>query len=138
VKATPGGVQTILLVEPESALREVIAATLQELGYCVLSAASGAEALPILTQESQAIDLLLSDSTLPGMSGLDLFRAMHRQHIALKAILMSDNKEPSPGLPDVDCLEKPFELEVLATKIAAMLASVTPPTGRSRWRREGG
>jgi two-component system cell cycle sensor histidine kinase/response regulator CckA len=138
VKAAPGGVPTIVLVEQEPALREVIAATLQEMGYRVLPAASGAEALPILAQESQGIDLLLSDFTLPGMSGLDLVWAMRRQHTALKAILMSDNKEPSPGLPDMDWLQKPFELEVLAAKIGTMLAPATPPAGRSRWRREGG
>jgi two-component system cell cycle sensor histidine kinase/response regulator CckA len=138
VPAAPGGAPTILVVEQEPTLREVVAATLHELGYRVLPAASGAEALTILTQADQAIDLLLSDSSLPRMSGLDLFQAAHRQQETLKAVLMSDGKESSPGKPGVDWLEKPFELEVLAAKIQGMLPGGAPPAGRSRWRREGG
>ena len=65
----PTGSETILLVEDEMAVRASVAAYLSRLGYTVLSASDGVEALAIYTQNARDIALVLLDVSLPGMSG---------------------------------------------------------------------
>ena len=58
--------ETILLVEDEESLRELVTATLTEAGYQVIAAASGLEALALWELHGQRVDLLLTDMQLPG------------------------------------------------------------------------
>jgi two-component system cell cycle sensor histidine kinase/response regulator CckA len=139
-RPAPDEAETILLVEDEPCLRQVIVETLQELGYRVLTAVSGAEALARLEQ-GQAIDLLLGDLALPGLNGLDLCRALHQQRPATQCLFMTGT--PPPGADrqalqqeGIGWLLKPFDLDELAGSVQALLAQATPTGRRSRWRRE--
>lgn len=90
--AVAGGSETILVVEDNDALRDVVTRQLKELGYCVLAAADAARALLLLGQEK--IDLLLTDIVMPGgTSGAELARIAVERCPALKVVLTS-------GFPD--------------------------------------
>jgi PAS domain S-box-containing protein len=139
-EAAPGGTETILLVEDELTVRQVVAETLEGLGYRVLATASGAEALAIL-ERGRAIDLLLSDLVMPGLSGLDLYRALRRQRPALKGLIMTGYALVKAGYAafqeeGVDWIQKPFEIEQLADKVRALLAEKASPV-QSRPVEEG-
>ena len=79
------GVETILLVEDEPALRVVATTILEKQGYRVLVAASGAEALELSARTSGAIDLLLTDVVMPKMSGVELAELLVASRPSLKS-----------------------------------------------------
>lgn len=80
---------TILLVEDESAVREVTREALEMGGYCVLEANGPEEAAHIAKEPSTQIDLLLTDVVMPGMSGPDLARQMRTLRPGLVTVFMS-------------------------------------------------
>jgi two-component system cell cycle sensor histidine kinase/response regulator CckA len=139
-KAAPGGMATILLVEDEPLVRLVVAEALADLSYRVLPASSGAEAMAILEQR-QAIDLLLTNLVLPGLNGLDLYRALRQQQPAVRGLIMAGYTLAGAGhevfqQEGADWIQKPFDMDDLAAKIRAVLAETVPPVSRARWRRD--
>ncbi|MBE0539875.1 MAG: response regulator [Verrucomicrobia bacterium] len=86
----PGGTETLLVVEDDPDLRELVGLTLQKLGYRVLDAATSGEALRIWEANAPAIKLVLTDAVLTeGMNGWELAARLHAQQPALKLIVMS-------------------------------------------------
>jgi hypothetical protein len=84
-----GGTETILVVEDDDAVRQHVTAQLQGLGYQVLEAATGAEAMDVLDQ-SPAVDLLFTDVVMPGgMGGRDLADAARKLRPSLKVLFTS-------------------------------------------------
>ena len=121
--AAGGGKETILLVEDETTLRFSVRTILSRLGYRVLEAANGPDALAIWQEHHDGIDLLLTDMVMPGgLSGKDLAGQMLAQNPRLKVIYASGY---SPEItakdfqlePGVNFLTKPFE----AGKLAAII-----------------
>jgi CheY-like chemotaxis protein len=85
-----GGRETILVVEDELVLRDMAHLILQDCGYRVLEAGSGAEALKVWEQHSNSIDLLLTDVVMPGgMSGRELAVKLMGSHPGLRIIFTS-------------------------------------------------
>jgi signal transduction histidine kinase len=134
VEQTPaGGSETILLVDDETAVREVIARGLQENGYRVLEAVDGAEGLEILRGRADEIDLVITDVAMPGMSGIDLAHRALKLRPYLPFIFVSGQpKEVLPELgtleQDHQLLEKPFSPESLAACVRARLDHRHSPT----------
>ncbi len=86
----PGGHETILVVEDEPVLREMAQVILQDCGYRVLEAGSGAEALQVWEGNPGSVDLLLTDVVMPGgMSGRELAVKLRAGHTRLKVIFTS-------------------------------------------------
>jgi signal transduction histidine kinase/DNA-binding response OmpR family regulator len=86
----PGGTETLLVVEDDPDLRELVCLTLQKLGYRVLAAANSGETLCLWEAHAPAIRLLLTDAVLrEGMNGWDLAARLHAQQPDLKLIVMS-------------------------------------------------
>jgi CheY-like chemotaxis protein len=112
------GTANILVVDDDLEVREILAETLVELGYGVVQAASGEEALPILRERSD-IDLLISDVRMPGMSGLELAEQAQARVPGLKVILISGYFLPQPIA--VRFLKKPFHMHELASAVRAEL-----------------
>jgi two-component system, cell cycle sensor histidine kinase and response regulator CckA len=117
--------KTILLVEDETFVREAMAAALRSSGYVVLIAADGAQAFEACLNYAQPIDLLLSDTIMPKMSGNELagkFRAIHPQ---ASILLMSGHAEelmPYKSFPHHwPCLRKPFSVDALIKAIGEVL-----------------
>lgn len=121
-----GGVETILVVDDDESIRRLILDTLQPLGYNVISASSGIEALERCKQSDKVIDLVLSDVIMPGMNGRELVEIMQEQCPHLKAVLMSgytDNVIAQQGIVDSNYIfiNKPLFPISLANKIREVL-----------------
>jgi len=110
-RASVPGHETILVAEDEAVVREMVTAALERLGYGVVVASTGEEAVRLIDRLGDEIDLLLSDVVMPGMSGPDLLERARRTRPDLRAIFMSGYTALSMGrpIPDgVTLLEKPF------------------------------
>jgi PAS domain S-box-containing protein len=126
VGAPRGGSETILLVEDEESLRELARETLGGLGYTVLVATHGVEALDIGDRHEGALDLLLTDVIMPQLSGPELAGQLGRRRPGLRVLFMSGYTGTLLGQsrrldPGVTLLEKPFTPDALARKVRDVL-----------------
>ncbi|HEY2745043.1 MAG TPA: PAS domain S-box protein [Polyangia bacterium] len=125
-EAVAGGSETVLLVEDDEAVRDFVELVLKRLGYRVLIAGDGLEALGVAAGFAGPIDLLLSDVVMPHMNGRELARRLAPSRPAMKVIHMSgylgDAAEPAPR-DDVRSvmLAKPFQREELARAVRQTL-----------------
>jgi len=123
----PRGTETILLVEDDPALREMAATLLRRLGYTVLAAANGVEALSLKQQRDTGhIDLLFTDVVMPHMSGKELadrVRALYPHTKILFTSAYTENAIVHQGVLDkgVVLLQKPFTPSALARKLREVL-----------------
>jgi len=128
-KETPGGDETILVVEDEPALRELVQEILQKKGYRVLEAASGVQALEVWETHKGEIDLLLTDMMMPeGLGGRELAERILQERRDLKVIYSSGYslEAVSPGADfkeGINFLQKPYDPETLAKTIRDCLNS---------------
>ena len=125
-EAAQCGYETILLVEDEEALRQLVCLTLQEIGYTVLEAGDGSQALALAEQYPAPIALLLTDVVLPHKSGRELAGQFAARHPETKVLFMSgymDDAVMRHGVltADVNFLSKPFSRSVLASKVREVL-----------------
>ena len=117
--------EVILVVEDEDRVRAINVDALRELGFTVIHAASGREALTLLESHPE-IDLLFTDVVMPGMSGRELANAVVHQRPQMKVLFATGYTRNAivhnAALdPDVQLLSKPFTVEQLATKVRAVL-----------------
>jgi len=122
-----GGDETLLLVEDDNFLRPSLCKVLAQLGYRVLLAQNGAEALAIWKQHRERIDLLITDLVLPGgMNGKELSSQFLRENPRLKVIHASGYSAEIIGKDfalkeGVNFLTKPFEAQKLAETVRRVL-----------------
>jgi two-component system cell cycle sensor histidine kinase/response regulator CckA len=119
------GHETILVAEDEAVVREMVVASLERLGYRVVAASTGEEAVRLIDRLGDEIDLLLSDVVMPGMSGPDLYDRARRTRPDLRAVFMSGYTALSMGRPIPDgitLLEKPFSAARLDQVVRETLA----------------
>jgi PAS domain S-box-containing protein len=120
----PGRGELILFIDDDRSAREMVAPTLTEHGYRVLTAANGAEALGLLGQHEREIRLVLTDVAMPVMDGLEMMQQLHSRRPDLPVVLMSGTfdveKSPLPARA-AGFLGKPFRLEQLLAAIADAL-----------------
>jgi signal transduction histidine kinase/DNA-binding response OmpR family regulator len=114
-KMSVRGVETILLIEDEPAVREISNRILMRQGYVVLLAATGAQALEISSAFEATIHLVISDAVMPGMSGAEAVRRLQEQRPGLKALFMSgytDDEILRRGIVSSKAafIQKPFSL----------------------------
>ena len=123
--AVTGGTETILVVEDEAAVRELIRLLLAGLGYRVIEAGSGERALAAARGISGRIDLVLADDRLPGMGGRELFGQLRIVHPEAKALLVSGGHlnlaETELLEPGIEFLPKPFTSVSLAQTVRRIL-----------------
>jgi len=122
-----GSAARVLLVDDEPLVREVLAEHLEELGYEVIAAASGEEALRLLGTQART-DALVTDLSMPGMDGLALIRAVQAQRPGLPAVLLTGYAGDGAALAmtgaiagSFTLLRKPVSGEQLADRVAALL-----------------
>jgi CheY-like chemotaxis protein len=119
----PAGSRTVLLVEDDPGMREMTCEILAEAGFEVVAASSGAEA--IATAEGRAVDLLLTDLMMPGMSGPELVERLCARRPEMKVVFMSGYSAasaPSGVAADAEFLEKPFAGSTLVAAVRKALA----------------
>ena len=120
------GTGTIILIDDEKMILDVGRELLEELGYTVLSALSGREALDIFQKRSDEIDLVIMDMIMPGMGGGETFDRLRAINPNIKVLLSSGysvNGQASKILHR-GCdgfIQKPFNLNQLAEKIGKIM-----------------
>jgi len=120
------GSETVLLVEDDPPVRNLIEAILRAFGYTVVSATTGAEALELARRSTRPMHLLISDVIMPGMNGVDLAAILTAAYPELRVLFISgypDDAIDSHGVlaPGIAFLQKPFHPEELARKVRAIL-----------------
>ena len=110
----------ILLVDDDDTVRETSADMLQELGYTVMQAASGSQALDMLDSHP-GFDVMVTDIRMPGMSGLELSDVAADRHAELKIILISGYFLPQAI--NRRFLQKPFRTYELDEAIRAEMTA---------------
>jgi CheY-like chemotaxis protein len=131
-ESLPQGTETVLLVEDEPSVRNVVALALRELGYTVLEAGNGEEGLEVAEKYGGGkIDLLLTDVVMPRMWGKELSERLRTVHPSIRTIFFSGY----PGDfvvdygvldPDIDFVPKPFSRTVLARRVREVLDNEAP------------
>jgi len=127
--AVRGGQETILVVEDEESVRELVGEMLGPHGYTVLMARSGREALQTCKQYEGPIHLLLTDVVMPEMSGLQLAQDLGRRRPLLKVLFMSGYATHAAANhsilePGADYIQKPFTPGKLGRKVRQVLDGV--------------
>lgn len=127
-KTARTGKETILVAEDQPDLRWMICQFLQELGYSVLEAKDGGDAVALAEQYKGTIDVLLTDVVMPRIRGSEVARQLSASRPDMRVIFMSGYTEgefgAAPGEdggPGTTLLQKPFELDSLALKIREVL-----------------
>ena len=128
------GTETILLAEDEDALRELSHQLLVSMGYRVIEAANGADAIRIAAEYRHPIHLLITDVIMPGMSGGELAELLTATRPGMRVLFVSGHSDDailhySILKPGVAFLQKPFSRDVLAKKIQEVLATSDGSTG---------
>ena len=120
------GSGTILLVEDDDSLRELLVATLQSASYRILEANTAEAGIELITAHKREVQLLLSDVVMPRMSGVQLFESLQKSLPKLKAIFMSgyapemlSRRDPLPR--NSLFIQKPFSKETLLSTIHGAL-----------------
>jgi CheY-like chemotaxis protein len=124
-----GGDETVLVVEDEDEVREILVQALRRLGYVVHEAADGAEALAAL-RGGVAADLVLTDVVMPRMGGMELYEAARALRPELRFLFSSGYTEDTGHVgfikkEGVFFLAKPYGIDTLARKVREVLES--PP-----------
>lgn len=117
---------TVMVVEDEPSVRELIAEVLTELGYAIIEAASGDAALPVLRSNRQ-IDLLVTDVGLPGMNGRQLADVARALRPGMKVLFVTGYAEQAANRDDflddgMAIVAKPFTIDALAVQIRSMIS----------------
>jgi two-component system cell cycle sensor histidine kinase/response regulator CckA len=120
------GSETILLVEDEEPLRKLCTEFLEQLGYRMLTASNGKEAIALVEGYSGRIDLLITDVVMPGLHGPELAEALLALRPGLKVIFISGYASGSiaPGgilKPGTVLVNKPFTIRALTAKLREVL-----------------
>ena len=118
--------KTILLVDDQLDVRRILARMLGSLGYAVIVASSGAEALELDRTHTDTIHVLLTDLEMPGMDGRELASALQRRRPGMGVLYLSghiddldDNARRNPQHRDF--LMKPVTLQELSSSIARLI-----------------
>ena len=127
-QAAAGRDETVLVVEDEPVVRDLVVEVVRDLGFHALEAADGPAGLALLQSDAR-IDLLVTDVGLPGLNGRQMAEAARAtpDRSALKVLFITgyaENAALASGFldPGMEMITKPFPVDTLATRIQAMIA----------------
>jgi len=128
----PSGSETILLVEDEAVVRELVAEILETSGYSVLQAGDGPSALELLRRHADPVDLLVTDVVMPGMSGPEVAQAVTAMRPGTQVLYTSGYTDSAIGHhgvlePGIAFLQKPFSADDLTRKVRQLLDEQPAP-----------
>ncbi|MCF7859016.1 MAG: response regulator [Candidatus Cloacimonetes bacterium] len=120
------GNETILLVDDEESIRDYLSEILEELGYEVIIALDGIDGLSQFKKKQEKIHLLISDVTMPKLSGPDLLEKLKQIQPQIKALFISGNIDSKliknyESNPNINFLRKPFSYESISSKVREIL-----------------
>lgn len=122
----PGGAETILIVEDEELLRELLQGLLESKGYNILTAEDGEQAVAIFKEHYERIDLVLSDLGLPKLGGWEACQEMKKINPNIKVVIASGYLDPTAKQDMVqggvhEFVHKPYLAKELTAKLREML-----------------
>ena len=128
--------ETILLVEDQAALREAMTEMLTALGYQVLPAQNGRDAIALVGADETTIDLVVSDLVMPDMGGKELYQALAQHYPNTQTLrMLVVTGYPPDEIADwptehgvVKWLQKPFTMETFAHRVAETLHAEEAPS----------
>ncbi|MCW8130133.1 MAG: response regulator [Planctomycetota bacterium] len=119
--------ETILIVEDEDGVRELLCHTLESIGYRVLTACDGQDGLRVSAAFGETIDLVVTDMVMPNLGGREMVAELLKTRPDVKVIFISGYSESLVMQNQMDhrsiFLPKPFDLDVLASKARALLSA---------------
>lgn len=126
VASSPKGTETVLVVEDQDGIRDIVRESLRRNGYKVLIAVDGNEALQMASSYPDAIHLLVTDLVMPNIGGRELAQRLTPQRPTMKVLFMSGYSEHSAlDIEDTGSsatvLQKPFSLDALARNVRRVL-----------------
>jgi PAS domain S-box-containing protein len=134
----PRGTETILVVEDAAGVRNLASRVLRSLGYQLLEAENGFEALAVISQQGiHTIDLILTDVTMPKMGGRELVERVRAEHPGTRVVFTSGNPGADAGLkaffsqPGTAFLHKPFTPTDLACVVRGVITGPRHVNGSS-------
>lgn len=119
-----GGKETVLVADDDPAVRRVVVRALTRFGYGVSPVQNGLEALEAYRTRHGAFDLVISDMTMPRMTGLELYRSLRAQGSAVKFLFTSGlelNQDESSPDPNVRSVPKPWTADELVRAVRELL-----------------
>jgi PAS domain S-box-containing protein len=124
--APVAGTETILLVEDETVVRQLVAEILEASGFAVLQAGDGPSALELLRRHSGEVQLLVTDVVMPGMSGPEVAQAVVSMRPGTEVLYTSGYTDSAIGHhgvlePGIAFLQKPFSADELTRKVRGIL-----------------
>lgn len=122
---TPAGDKTILIVEDEDLVAEVIITALSDVGYKTLRAANGKDGLGLFLNENHKVKLIISDVIMPEMSGPDMVKAISSKGHTVPVLFLSGytdaNLTELHEKSRAELLKKPFSLADLYTRVEQLI-----------------
>jgi CheY-like chemotaxis protein len=124
----PGGKETVLVVDDEETIRELVKDILEEIGYSVLTAGNGFEAVEIYRERIGKIGLVILDMTMPGMGGRETFEKLRELNPRVRAILSTGYSEDERARQMLAMgvkafVQKPYRIDDLASTVRRILDS---------------
>jgi two-component system cell cycle sensor histidine kinase/response regulator CckA len=120
-----GGDETVLLVEDEESVRQLVRETLAAKGYCVMEAENGESGVAVAAQHDGKIDLVITDVVMPGMGGRELVKQLAQSRPETKVLYLSGYTEDAISEGTIESgaafLQKPFTLQNLSRKVREVL-----------------
>ena len=115
-----------LIADDEATIRNTLRLALESVGFFVLTASDGKEALRILRKFARTIDILVSDIVMPKVDGVALYKQVRRERPTMKVLLISAYvNAPLDGVP---FLRKPFHLDTFRKRVREILVLSVGPT----------
>ncbi|MEI6846020.1 MAG: response regulator, partial [Candidatus Firestonebacteria bacterium] len=126
-----GEERRILVVEDDEAIKYLVTTLLRENNFVVFEAANGQDALKLFEAEKGRIDLLFSDSVMPGMSGLELAKEIIEKNPKVKIIISSGYLDDRSNIAEAlasnfHFLPKPYEIKLLLSEVFKVLEGEPP------------
>jgi DNA-binding NtrC family response regulator len=124
------GVALILIVDPDPAVRSLIAVALEQQGFPTLAAANAGEAVTISQSRRGRLALLIADALMPEMGGRDLANAVAEDQPGIPVIFTSAQYCPAGAVQFEysEFLPKPFSIDAMLVKVRSLLQKVSLPS----------
>ncbi len=122
----PGGSESVLVVDDEAPLRQLLETSLGRKGYTVTTAADGLEAIDLLGSGERKFDVVLLDLNMPGATGVEVLKVLKATQPTAKVLVLTGHLTPESRaefeeLGQHDFIRKPYTLDALGRQIRAVL-----------------
>jgi two-component system, cell cycle sensor histidine kinase and response regulator CckA len=133
----PNGMATVLLVDDDEFVAATARRALERMGYRVLSAANGRQAIDVVTRHTEALDLVITDLVMPEMGGRELARRLLAARPTVRVLYTSGYTAEAMNQqavlePGDAFLGKPFTPDALLRHVQAILQPAQPPASRAQ------